>query len=107
MERKRTRSDRKPRGFDGSRDVGGSQTRIQHAHKQNFKPAAPTSGDTKGGLAPLVACVSPADWREKDVGGGAMDIQLPTTHGVTINSDCRGEWDQGKKIHLYDHDEGT
>lgn len=33
---------------------------------------------TKGGLAPLVACVSPADWCEKDVGGGALDIQLPT-----------------------------
>ena len=42
----------------------------------------PQAETAKGGLAPLVACVSPAGWCEKDVGDGALDIQLPTTHGM-------------------------
>jgi len=66
----------------------------------------PQAETTKGGLAPLVACVSPAGWCENDVGGGGLEIQLPTGHEVTTNSDCAGGVAQGKKIHLC-HDEGT
>ena len=54
----------------------------------------PQAEATKGGLAPLVACVSPAGWCEKYVGGW---VQLPTTHEVTTNSDCAGGVGQGKK----------
>jgi hypothetical protein len=46
---------------DRSRYVGASQTRLHHVHDQNFKPAAPTSGDkimAKRRFSPLVACVS-------------------------------------------------
>jgi hypothetical protein len=57
-----------------SRDVGGGQ---MHAspHKQNFKPAAPISGDEiikKRRFSPLVACVSVAGWCETDVGGHSI-----------------------------------
>ena len=58
----------------------------------------PQAETTKGGLAPLVACVSPAGWCEKDVGGGGLDIQLPTVHEVATNSDCARGVGQGKKF---------
>src|ERR1700679_3930717 len=65
---------------DGSRYVGASQTRLHHVHDQNFKPAAPTSGDkiiNKRRLSPLVACVSLSGWCE----AGRGSIQSPTAHG--------------------------
>ena len=66
--------------LDGSRYVGASQTRLHHVHNQNFKPAAPTSGDkiiNKRRFSPLVACVSLSGWCEDGCGG----IQSPTAHG--------------------------
>jgi len=65
---------------DGSRYVGASQTRLHHVHNQNFKPAAPTSGDkiiNKRRFSPLAACVSLSGRCEN----GCGSIQSPTAHG--------------------------
>jgi hypothetical protein len=59
LQRERTRQE--TARSDRSRYVGASQTRLHHVHDQNFKPAAPTSGDKimdKRRFSPLVACVS-------------------------------------------------
>lgn len=62
MQRKETtRCNRRPRDQTGrDMSVDASQTRLHHVHDQNFKPAAPTSGDkiiNKRRFSPLV-CVS-------------------------------------------------
>ena len=74
---------------DGSRYVGASQTRLHHVHNQNFKPAAPTSGDkiiNKRRFSPPVACVSLSGWCVKtDVGAFNRRQHME----VTTNA---GEW---------------
>jgi len=74
---------------DGSQYVGASQTRLHHVHNQNFKPAAPTSGDkiiNKRRFSPLVACVSLSGWCEN----GCGSIQSPIAHGG--DDGFAGEW---------------
>jgi hypothetical protein len=57
--------------LDRSRYVGTSQTRLHHVPNQNFKPAAPTSGDkiiNKRRFSPLVACGRSLAGVKTDVG---------------------------------------
>ncbi len=68
--------------------VGTSQTRLHHVHSQNFKPAAPTSGDkiiNKRRFSSLVACGRSLAGVKTDVGPFNRRQHME----VTTNA---GEW---------------
>lgn len=81
--------------LDGSRYVGASQTRLHHVHNQNFKPAAPTSGDkiiNKRRFSPLVACGRSLAGVKTDVGAFNRRQHME----VTTNA---GEWVRANAYH--------
>lgn len=88
MQRKRNTMQQEAARSDGSRYVGTSQTRLHHVHNQNFKPAAPTSGDkiiNKRRFSPLVACGRSLAGVKTDVGAFNRRQHME----VTTNA---GEW---------------
>lgn len=71
MQRKRNTMQQEAARSDGSRYVGTSQTRLHHVQNQNFKLAAPASGDkiiNKRRFSPLVACSRSLAGVKTDVG---------------------------------------
>jgi hypothetical protein len=70
------------------RSNASGQTRLHHVHDQNFKPAAPTSGDkiiNKRRFSSLVACGRSLAGVKTDVGAFNRRQHM----GVTTNA---GEW---------------
>ena len=76
---------------DGSRYVGTGQTRLHHVHDQNFKPAAPTSGDkiiNKRRFSSLVACGRSLAGVKTDVGAFNRRQHMETTNAGVGQGKC-------------------